>query len=490
MSRSQVFVLVGRNEVSPGMRDTKYLTFSKRIVMIGCGSIGEGTIPLLLRHIDMKPDQLTIITADDRGQSTAEEYGIKFLVEPLTKENYEKILTPMLEKGDFLINLSVDVSTNALIELCQRQGAFYIDTCIEPWLGEYTNLDLSVSERSNYILRDMALGLSAKYEKGPTAILAHGANPGLVSHFVKRAMMKMAEETGLKVQTPSSRLEWAKLAQKLGIKVIHIAERDTQVSQKPREPGEFVNTWSIDGFYSESSQPAELGWGTHEKAFPFDGGRHGFGCDAAIYLERPGYITRVRSWTPLEGPYQGFLVTHNESISIADYLTVPNGGTAPVYRPTVHYAYHPCDDAVISMHELSGKNGQLQARKRLMMDEIVKGTDELGVLLMGNEKGVYWFGSRLTIDEARRLIPHNNATSLQVTVSVLAGVIWALENPNRGIVEAEYMNFERVLEIASPYLGEVVGVWGDWSPLKDRSLLFNEDIDPSDPWQFKNIRVA
>jgi len=472
------------------MLNKKYLSFKNRVVMIGCGSIGEGTLPLLLRHLDIKPEQITILTADERGRNTAEKYGVAFAIEPLTKVNYRDVLRPRIGEGDFLVNLSVDVSTNQLIELCQEKGAFYIDTCIEPWLGEYTNLDLSVSERSNYILRDHALRLQAKYPNSTTMILAHGANPGMVSHFVKRAMLNMAQDNGLKIKKPATRIEWAKLAQKLDIKVIHVAERDSQVAQQPKEPGEFVNTWSVDGFYSESSQPAELGWGTHEKTFPFDGGRHGFGCDAAIYLERPGYITRVRSWTPLEGSYQGFLVTHNESISIADYLTLPNGSTGPIYRPTVHYAYHPCDDAVMSMHELSGKNGQLQGRHRLMMDEIVKGTDELGVLLMGNARGVYWFGSRLTIEDARRLIPHNNATSLQVTVSVLAGLIWALENPRRGIVEAEDMDFERILEIAEPYLGEVVGVWGDWSPLKDRSLLFEEDIDPSDPWQFKNIRVA
>ena len=468
----------------------KYLAFKNRLLMIGCGSIGEGSLPLLLRHIDIKPEQITVITADERGREEATQYGVEFVVERLTKNNYRKVLEPRLGKGDMIVNVSVDVASVDLIELCQAKEALYIDTCIEPWPGGYLNPGLSSSKRSNYALRENALKLRSRYANGPTAVVAHGANPGLVSHFVKQALLNMAADNGLTIKKPANRADWGKLAQKLGIKTIHIAERDTQVAQYPKEPGEFVNTWSIDGFFGEGMQPAELGWGTHEKSLPPDGRRHGSGCDAAIYLERPGYITRVRSWTPLEGPYQGFLVTHNESISIADYLTIPNGSTGPVYRPTVHYAYHPCDDAVISMHELSGKNGQLQTKKRLMMDEIVKGTDELGVLLMGNEKGVYWYGSRLTIEEARRLVPHNNATSLQVTVSVLAGMIWALENPRRGVVEAEDMDFERVLEISEPYLGEVVGVWGDWSPLKDRSLLFQEDIDPTDPWQFKNIRVA
>ncbi len=468
----------------------KHLTFKNRLLMIGCGSIGEGTLPLILRHLDIKPEQITVITADERGHDEAREYGIEFVLQSLTKNNYRDILAPRLNEGDMVVNVSVDVSSLDLIELCQEKGVLYIDTCIEPWPGGYLDPKLSPSSRSNYALRESALALRSKYPNGSTAIIAHGANPGLVSHFVKQALLDMAAENGLGKQKPANRTEWAKLAQKLNIKTIHIAERDTQVAEQPKEPGEFVNTWSIDGFFGEGMQPAELGWGTHEKDLPADGFRHKTGCDAAIYLGRPGYATRVRSWTPLEGPYQGFLITHNEAISIADYLTLPNGSSGPLYRPTCHYAYHPCDDAVLSMHELSGKNGQLQSKKRLMMNEIVKGTDELGVLLMGNDKGVYWYGSRLTIEEARRLIPHNNATSLQVTVSVLAGLIWALENPQRGIVESEDLDFERILEIAAPYLGEVVGVWGDWSPLKDRNFLFEEDIDPTDPWQFKNIRVA
>ena len=36
-----------------------------------------------------------------------------------------------------------------------------------------------------------------------------------------------------------------------------------------------------------------------------DGHRHGYGCDSAIHLARPGAATRVRSWTPLQGPYHG-----------------------------------------------------------------------------------------------------------------------------------------------------------------------------------------
>jgi homospermidine synthase len=471
------------------MPDKKHIAFAGRLVIVGFGSIGQGVLPLLLRHIDMRPDQIVIVTAELRGQEVAAEYGVRFVETALTRENYRAVLDGWLRSGDFLLNVSVDVSSVALIELCQEKGALYLDTCIEPWPGGYTDPNLPPSARSNYALRESALALRRRFPNGPTAVLTHGANPGLVSHFVKQALLDIARDSEPATEAPADRAGWGGLAERLGVKVIHIAERDTQVANRPKEPGEFVNTWSIDGFYSEGSQPSELGWGTHEKHFPADGRRHDFGSGAAIYLLRPGAGTRVRSWTPLEGPYLGFLITHGEAISIADYLTVRDGDNVR-YRPTCHYAYHPCDDAVLSLHELAGKNWHLQTRQRLMMDEIAKGIDELGVLLMGPKKGAYWYGSRLSIEEARRVAPHNNATSLQVTAAVLGGLIWAIEDPRRGIVEPEELDFARILEIAGPYLGDVVGVWGDWTPLVDREVLFPEDLDRDDPWQFKNIRVV
>ena len=470
---------------------TREVPFRGRMVMIGFGSIGQGVLPLFLRHIDMRADQIVIITAEERGREEAETHGVRFIHHALTRENYLAMLEPMLGKGDVLVNLSVEVSSIALIEFCHRVGALYIDTCIEPWPGGYTDPNLSPSQRSNYALRETALDARRRLgADGPTAVITHGANPGLVSHFIKQALLDIARDTGAGTEIPTDRAGWAALAHKLGVKVIHVAERDTQIAgNDPKRRGEFVNTWSIDGFVSEGAQPAELGWGVHEKTLPPDGNHHEFGSGAAIWLSRPGASTRVRSWTPLEGPYHGFLITHGEAISTSDYFTVRESDKV-VYRPTCHYAYHPCDDAVLSVHEFAGKSWELQPVKRLIVEEVTEGIDELGVLLMGHEKGAYWYGSHLSIEEARALAPYNNATSLQVTAPVLAGVIWALENPNRGVTEPEDMDFARILEICRPYLGPVVGAYSDWTPLEGRETLFAEDLDRDEPWQFKNFRVV
>jgi len=451
-----------------------HVTFPGRILIVGFGSIGQGVLPLILRHIGIKPERITIVTAEDRGQEEA--------------ANLRRVLDPLLGRGDFLLNVSVDVSSLALVKLCWEKGAMYLDTCIEPWAGGYTDPGVPAARRTNYALREEALALRAQNPKAPTAVMTHGANPGLVSHLVKQAMLNLAGDLGIDAGSPKSRDEWAQLARKLGVKVVHIAERDTQVTDQPKKLNEFVNTWSVDGFVSEGQQPAELGWGAHERNFPRDGKRHDFGGGAAIYLTQPGAATRVRTWTPKAGNFHGFLITHSEAISIADYYTVREGAQV-VYRPTCHYSYHPCDSAVVSVHEFAGRNWQLQDSKRILMDDITSGIDELGVLLAGHKKNAYWYGSQLSIDEARKLAPYNNATSLQVTVAVLSGMVWAMENPNAGMVEPDEMDFRRNLEICSPYLGTVTGEYTDWTPLSDREKLFPEDLDKTDPWQFKNVRV-
>ena len=220
-----------------------HVEFPGRILFIGFGSIGQGVLPLILRHIGVAPARISIVTADERGSEEAAKYGIRFIKERLTRENYRRVLNPLLGRGDFVINVSVEVSSIALIKLCWEKGAMYIDTCIEPWPGGYTDPTVPASRRTNYALREEVLALRGGEARSPTAVLTHGANPGLVSHFVKQALLNIAADTGTAAGPPTSRAEWGELARRLGVKVIHIAERDTQVSSVPKEAGEFVNTW-------------------------------------------------------------------------------------------------------------------------------------------------------------------------------------------------------------------------------------------------------
>ena len=321
----------------------------------------------------------------------------------------------------------------------------------------------------------------------------------MISHWTKKGLLDIAAalvaERKLKpadaeeVQHLATARTFNRLAQKIGVKVIHCSERDTQIASKPKEIDEFVNTWSIEGFHEEGTTTAEMGWGTHEKYLPPQACQHDAGPKHQICLAQMGINTWVRSWVPYYSIH-GMVVRHGEAFTITDYLTVWEDGVA-VYRPTVHYAYCPCDAAIASLHEFRGYNYRLQPKLRIMTDEIVAGSDILGALIMGHAYNSWWTGSILSIEESRQLVPNQNATTMQVACSAVAAVCWMIENPNRGICVADDLPHEYILERAAPYLGQCLSIRSDWTPLKDATDFFGlgprRVRTPRDPWQFKNF---
>ena len=160
--------------------------------------------------------------------------------------------------------------------------------------------------------------------------------------------------------------DFAQVAESAGVKIIQISERDTQLTDRPKEVGEFVNTWSGEGFYEEGIAPAELGWGTHERSLPARALSHeGTGPRNQILIRRAGMETQVRTWIPGPTPSRavadggesiGMLIRHGEAFTMSDHLTVRDERGSARYRPTVYYAYCPLDAAIASVHELRGRN--------------------------------------------------------------------------------------------------------------------------------------
>lgn len=476
------------------MNSVSGIDFTGRVIIIGCGSIGQGVLPLIRRHIPLEGERrLLVLSADEEGRGLARACGARFEHSHLTPANHRRILGRHAKAGDLVLNLSVNVSSLDLVRFCAEQGILYVDTSIEPWPGVYANPMLTMRDRTNFVIREKALRLAAELgPDAPTAVVDHGANPGLVSHFVKRALRDLDRILRRGDTRPASQEDWAELARDLDVRVIQIAERDTQVSDHGKRHGEFVNTWSIDGFVDELMQPSEVAIGAHELTVPLRAREHKKNS-GTIFLPRPGGGTFARSWTPSVGGYQGMLVTHDEVFSIADYLTSKQDGTSPEgkqtrYRPTVMFVYHPCDDGMLSALELEGRGWKMQPSSRRLSVDIAHGMDELGVLVAGHARNAYWFGSQLSIEEARRHLPAANATTLQVVAGALAACIWAIRHPRRGLLEPDQMEHEECLAVASPYLGKLTGAFTDWTPLQGRGELFPEKLDVDNPWQLQNIR--
>ena len=473
--------------------------FQNRVLVLGAGSVSQCVLPLLIEHlVDAK--QITIADMrDNRGRvSEAIAAGATYIQDQLTRENMDQFLSKYLSAGDFLLDLAWNIDANAIIGWAHDHGVIYLNTSIEEWDPYAAGAARNPTERTLYWRHMKLRKLTDTWGgKGPTAIVEHGANPGLVSHLTKKALFDIATRAikeGKAVAGVDEALNsenFPTLAQKLNVKVIHIAERDTQISDKPKQVNEFVNTWSVEGFYEEGIAPAELGWGTHEKTLPVNGYEHPTGPKNQICIAQPGAKTWVRSWVP-NMETTGMVIRHGEAFTISDHLTVWDGNKA-VYRPTVHYAYCPTDAAVASMHELEMRQWDLTPNQRIMNEEIIDGDDRLGVLLMGHPYKSWWTGSLLNIHESRKLVTKQSATTVQVASAVYAAVAWAMANPNAGYRVPDELPWREVLDYAEKYWGGYHSEAADWDPLMHRNDLFkgwnNRKYDESDPWQFSNFLV-
>jgi len=427
--------------------------------------------------------------------------GATYLQDRLTPDNLTARLDHLLGPGDLLIDLAWNIDAGEIIQWCHDRHVMYLNTSVEVWDPYEDAGSIPPLDRTLYV-RHMALRRRVRTwsEPGATAVVEHGANPGLVSHWTKVALEDLTRallpklpdtERRSKLERALSAGDYAYLAMLTGTKVIHVSERDTQISNQPKEVGEFVNTWSIPGLHEEGVAPAEMGWGTHEKRLPPFAHAHNYGPCNQICLAQMGMNTLVRSWVPM-GEISGMIIRHGEALTISDHLTVWDG-EVPVYRPTVHYAYQPCDAALASLWELKMNGYEMQPRQRIMNDEIIDGKDELGVLLLGHDLNGWWTGSQLDIHEARQLVPHQNATTLQVAASILGALFWMIRHPRQGLCVPDNLPHHEVLAVANPYLGPCPSIQTDWTPLKQRFDPFERFARPrpaaDDVWQFETFLI-
>jgi homospermidine synthase len=477
----------------------------KKVLFLGFGAVAQCTLPIFLEHVPVPPQNVTVMDFEDKAGALTPwiQKGVRFVRNRVGPDNLAAVLEKHLAAGDLLVDLAWNIDCCELLQWCRRRGVLYVNTSVEVW-NPYADAERKHPTEKTLYWRQMNIRrLTAPWnDPGPTAVLEHGANPGLISHWTKQGLIDIGENLLADKRVGGAEAEeirhWIdtgsfnRLARSLGVKVIHCSERDTQISDRPKEVDEFVNTWSIEGFREEGTTTAEMGWGTHERELPELACQHQDGPRNQICLARMGINTWVRSWVPHYNIH-GMVVRHGEAFSISDFLTVWEDGRA-VYRPTVHYAYCPCDAALVSLQEMRGNDYRLQPKLRIMNDEIQSGADVLGALLMGHAYNAWWTGSDLSIEESRRLVPHQNATTVQVAISVVAAVLWMLANPRRGVCLPDHLPHDFILKIARPYLGKNLSLAADWTPLRHIHDALGRrpprGYDFDDPWQFKNFLIV
>lgn len=162
--------------------------------------------------------------------------GVNYEQDRVTPENLDEFLSARVGEGDLLLDLAWNIDNPTILQWCRDHGVRYLNTSVELWDPYDSLVDTPPLERTLYVrhmsLRRMMAGWP--HNKGATAVLEHGANPGLVSHWAKQALTEIA---GRMLSDGSSRdataLEAAladeaynRLAMLTGTKVIHIAERE------------------------------------------------------------------------------------------------------------------------------------------------------------------------------------------------------------------------------------------------------------------------
>lgn len=465
-----------------------------RVVIIGYGAIGRAALPALLDRLRVPLERVTIIDRVDRrrGLRTFLQRGLRFERHTITAANHVAVLGPRLGQGDLLIDLAAFIDTLDLLAFCQERGVLFLNTSVERWTTGAKRTYRSDDELLYPRLWRVTDWLRRHPRPdGPTAVIDHGANPGLVSHFVKAGLEGIAaavlerrnksRDGRTVVREALDARAWGRLAQALDVRVIQVSEIDTQATTLRRPRSEFQSTWSPRTMREEALTLSELCWGSHEGPPPEGALTFDYGPAHMVCLPTPAVETWVASWTP-GGPFPGMLIGHDETYTIGEHLTVVENGRVR-FRPTVYFAYLPCRPTLESLRECAAPGGTLQKRTRVLAEEIASGRDQLGCLLLGHPLQSWWIGSLLSVEEARRLLGSEvNATTVQVSGALVAGLEWMLEHPSSGPRLPDTIPHDEILPAARGYLGPFLSERGDPDALATSA-------DGTNAWRFHRFRL-
>lgn len=428
-------------------------------MILGAGAVGTAALFLLRRFVDVDERNVIVIDADRRNRNRVRALGATFVRIVITRWNFATVLASFMTEGDVLVNLACGIGSADVIVFCQTNGLLYVDTCTDLWEDEEEKR-IGAFRQRRLVLDRCGHGAGL-----PTALICHGANPGLITHFVKAALQHAAAASGM-IADMSADAPFAALARSMDVALIHLTDRDNQVCAHGDEGCSCpTNTWSMRALLDEMFENASAACGVNDplRNELLVGARLTTGACEAIELALPARSIRSRSWSPGHGPFVGYMVQHEEVFSLAEMLSgcAPDGRRE--YAPSIGFVYSPCPSAQAAV--LSAVAADIAAPGRVLSETVTRGGEEIGALILRRGTSeVTWYGCALDILAARSAVPFGNATTVQVAAAVLSGLSWTLRNPCRGLVEPEMLDHEEILRDARPYLGRVFGATGDWRP--------------------------
>lgn len=472
--------------------------FNNKIFLIGFGCVGRPLLWLIIKNFTMNYNNIFIIEERNINSEAVQfiNIGVNIINTNFNEKNYQTILQS-LSFNDIIIDAGTSISTLDLMKLCQEKGANFICSCIQEWDIEQQRVN-NEFYKDSIIYRHKILDEynNSILNKNFNCIVSMGCNPGNVSLWAKIGLNKIAEDKKLF----NHNLNYNKLAQKLGIQTIHISEKDTQISNIPKKINEYCNTWSMkpNNYYGEGLSCLELSWGTHEPApiKVFKDSKFNLNENNNLVVSKLGFYTYAQSWVPYYEKYIGHLVCHDESNTIGETLTIYENNKI-IYKPSVYYVYHSCNDAMASIHELKERNEADQDNYRLLTSEIIDGRDILGITYFLEDKNIYWIGSLLSIHESRDLFDNNinnfiNATNTQVIAGYFSGILYFLDLGDKkvGMMDPDDLPVDKIIKYQLPMLGEFIFIKKNDYKIKVLDNNVNSYIYELDEWTFNNFLIG
>ena len=461
------------------------IKFDGNIVQFGFGAVGKSFYEKVKNELKFDENKYFVIT---KYIEEFDEYinldGIitNFITKEITKDNFQIIFKKYLNNGDLLIDFADTIGTKDICDFCAKNNIMYINTADADWPENWINIFEQNKKVSEIIEKHRNNPLTNKHP----IVLQHGNNPGLVSHFVKAGIeyivnTQYKKNKHLKELVKQNKFNIA--AKELGIKMIHVNDIDLQKTNDKYNNDTLVSTWCVDSFLFEMLTDSTFNIGNHENIDSFDDYKVVDLENGFLEFKKVAAEKKCQTYYP-NGPFDGFLVPHDETVTIAKSLEVKENNKV-IYRPSVMFLYSPCDLAkkyfadakvnddfapnltkpldFVNVNEETIIKGYKYPKyaKIVYKEDIISGTEYVGVLLMGEKFNPVWVGNRIELSflyKKPKGSYYQTPTITPVAISALAAVCWMIKNKNQGGIyfPDDIDNYKYILKFAEKYISKTI----------------------------------
>lgn len=511
--------------------------FKGRILQFGFGAVGKSFFEKIQYEIDIDEYNYYVLTRDrDEFKAFINLGGIaaNFKVAELKEDNYKEIFGSLLKEGDLLIDFADSVGTRDILEWCVENNIMYINTGEADWPSEW--YCIFEENEKKCLMKKECTSLKVPI------VLQHGNNPGLVSHFVKAALEyivenQFKEKKAKKILKKASKSpvvndaentlpydelvcllnnnKYNELARKLGLRMLHVNDIDLQKVKDPYKDKKLYNTWCAETYLYELLSETAYNIGTHER-LEFD--RNCLMKDKEKgYLKLEDIAVNVKCNTIYPGgAFEGFVVPHEETITIAKGLEVRSDDI--IYRPTVMFVYSPCEYATKYLQDakvnefpnpdpdkpmdFDGTNENTIVRgheypreyELVYREKISEGTEYVGVLLLGEGFDPVWVGNRVELpflckgSKAKNSSYWQTPTITPVAMSALAAVSWMIKNKDKGGIyfPDDILDYKYIIKLAEKYISKTIYKTFTKEEVEKTLHIKLDDLQMEDMWVDKD----